>query len=70
MQPDPTPNPRPILAQCIRDCAAARNGHGRRWASARAEQALAAQAGGTLSAIDAACVRAARRLGEWLAGRA
>lgn len=55
-----------VVAQCVRDCAAARNGHGRRWAAARAERALAAQAGGQLSSIDAGCVQAARRLGEWL----
>jgi hypothetical protein len=59
-----------VVAKCVRECADARNGHGRRWATVRAELALAAQAGGQLQPLDAACIQAARRLGEWMAARA
>jgi hypothetical protein len=71
MQRDATaPTPRAILAQCIRECAAAPSGHGRRWAVARADRALAALgASAQPSTIDIACTQAARRLGEWLAAR-
>jgi hypothetical protein len=62
----PESPPKPHLAACILACAAARNGHGRRWAQQRCAQALAG-AGRAPSALDAACAAAARRVGEALA---
>lgn len=61
MRPEQSPDQR-IVASAIRECLAARNGHGRRWARERCARQLAGDA--EPSKIDRMCAQAAAEIAE------